>query len=235
MAASGPLLTPEQIRAVLIEVGERLASQGLCGTVVIAGGSFLALNGWRAEGTRDVDAVTRLDEAVKAAAADVAGVHGFTLDWLNDRALPFVPSTFEVERCAVLIEHEGLHVLGPPSDIVFLMKLAAARPGQDHADMIALWPHCTFDSAATAVVRSGRATRWSPTIRSSSTSSTTSHGPQARERRRPRRSRGRTCVSECVSECVSGLVTTSVDLRLRRLRARVTPRVSGQPPHVVHR
>ena len=100
MAGSGPLLTPDQIRAVLVEVGERLASQGLRGTVVIAGGSFLALNGWRAEGTRDVDAVTRLDEAVKAAAADLAGVHGFTLDWLNDRALRFVPTTFEVESVA---------------------------------------------------------------------------------------------------------------------------------------
>jgi hypothetical protein len=31
------------------------------------------------------------------------------------------------------------------------MKLAAARPGQDHIDMVALWPHCSFDSAAAAV------------------------------------------------------------------------------------
>ena len=151
MPASGPLLTPEEIRAVLVEVGEHLASQGLSATVVIAGGSFLALNGWRADGTRDVDAVTRLDEAVKAAAAEVAGVHGFTVDWLNDRALPFVPATFEVDRCAVLIEHEGLRVLGPPPEVVLLMKLAAVRPGQDRVDMIALWPHCSFGSAVAAV------------------------------------------------------------------------------------
>ena len=104
MPASGPLFTPDEIRAVLIEVGQRLAAQRMRGTVVIAGGSFLALNGWRAEGTRDVDAVTRLDDAVRAAAAEVAGVHGFTLDWLNDRALAFVPATFDVEQCAVLID-----------------------------------------------------------------------------------------------------------------------------------
>ncbi len=50
------------------------------------------------------------------------------------------------ERCAVLVEHEGLRVLGPPPDVVLLMKLAAARPGQDRIDMIALWPHRTFES-----------------------------------------------------------------------------------------
>jgi hypothetical protein len=92
MPMSGPLLTPEEIRAVLVEVGERLASHGLSPTVVIAGGSFLALNGWRADGTRDVDAVTQLDETVRVAAAEVAHVHGFSVDWLNDRAMPFVPA-----------------------------------------------------------------------------------------------------------------------------------------------
>lgn len=146
-------------------------------TVVIAGGSFLALNGWRADGTRDVDAVTRLDEAVKAAAAEVARVYGFSVDWLNDRALPFVPATFEIERCAVLVEHEGPRVLGPPPDVVLLMKLAAARPGQDRIDMIALWRTARSSRRPRPLQRSSSPTRWTWTTRISWTSSPRSRWP----------------------------------------------------------
>jgi hypothetical protein len=50
----------------------------------------------------------------------------------------------------VLYESPQLRVLGPPPDVVFLMKLSAART-TDHRDMAVLWPKCSFSSPEAAV------------------------------------------------------------------------------------
>ena len=50
----------------------------------------------------------------------------------------------------IVFESATLAVRLPRHDDIFLMKLAAARE-QDRIDLIALWPFCSFGSAAAAV------------------------------------------------------------------------------------
>ena len=69
----------------------------------------------------------------------VAERHQLTIDWLNDRAAPWLPETLRREDCEILLDHPRLLVLGAPLDAVFLMKLNRSEP-QDVLDMITLWP-----------------------------------------------------------------------------------------------
>ena len=66
------LLTPDRIRAYLIEVAE-LLSDGSPQTIVVVGGSLLALLGFR-EATNDVDSIKRLGTSLKDAVAQVAWI-----------------------------------------------------------------------------------------------------------------------------------------------------------------
>lgn len=120
-------------------------------TVVVVGGSFMALHGLRA-GTADVDTITRIDDRLRGVVEEVAAERDLRPDWLNDRSAAFAPVGLDIKSCTTLFERRSLIVLGPPADFVFLMKLFAARSG-DYDDMVALWPSCSFGSAADAVSR----------------------------------------------------------------------------------
>lgn len=144
-----PLLDAGEIWALLLEVAEELEGERV--EVVIVGGALLALNGLR-EATRDVDTVRGVGERLEAAVARVAERHDLAPKWLNDRSRPFLPATFVVEGCEVLLDDPRLLVLGAPLEQVFLMKVHAGR-ATDSADLEALWPRCSFgtpDAAAAA-------------------------------------------------------------------------------------
>lgn len=120
-------------------------------TLVVVGGSFMALHGLRA-GTADVDTITRIDDRLRGVVEEVAAARDLRPDWLNDRAAAFAPLGLDIKSCTTLFERSSLVVLGPPADVVFLMKLFAART-VDYDDMVALWPSCSFGSADDAVGR----------------------------------------------------------------------------------
>jgi len=143
------VLHKADILAHIGEVGDELASQGLTGTLVVVGGSYMALHDLR-DSTADVDSVTRLSDEIKAVITTIATRHGLRPDWLNDNAAMFSPAGLNEDDCDVLFQHTNLTILGPPASQVFLMKLSASR-APDHDDMIALWPYCTFGEAAAAV------------------------------------------------------------------------------------
>jgi hypothetical protein len=139
-----PLLDAHAIERYLSELAGELPEQGPQHTVVIVGGAFLAWHGLRAA-TRDVDSATRLDRDLTEAIARVAERHDLAHRWLNDSAAAFLPATFQVTDCEVLIDRPTLRVLGAPFDQVFLMKLYASRAA-DTEDIEALWSYCSFDS-----------------------------------------------------------------------------------------
>jgi Nucleotidyltransferase of unknown function (DUF6036) len=140
------LFNREEILASLHALSEVLEQRGSGPqTVVVVGGSFVTLQGMRTEGTRDIDTANRLPDVLKDAAAEVAQRRGYRADWLNDRAVPFVPSEFSIDQCSVLMETGPLRVLTPPPETVFLMKLQASR-SRDQEDLIALWRECSFES-----------------------------------------------------------------------------------------
>lgn len=94
-----------------------------------------------------MDSVLSLDQALRAAVAQVAEHHNLSPHWLNDKARPFAPQSLRQRDCDVLLDHPALLVLGAPLAQVFLMKLDASRVrSSDVDDMIILWPHCGFAS-----------------------------------------------------------------------------------------
>jgi hypothetical protein len=121
------------------------------GVLIVVGGSYLALHGLR-ETTADVDTVTRIESSIREAVKAVAVQRGLRPNWLNDAAVAYAPIGLSVDICEVLFERPSLLVLGPPADLVFLMKLFAAR-APDYDDMVALWPRCTFSTPEDAVSR----------------------------------------------------------------------------------
>jgi hypothetical protein len=142
-SVSDPLLTPDRIRAYLIEVAE-LLPDGSPQCIVVVGGSLLALLGFR-EATNDVDSIKRLGTSLKDAVAQVADRHGLAPRWLNDSAAGFAPQTFDESACTVELDHPRLRVLGAPLQQVFVMKLFAGR-ALDITDLSIIWSACGFES-----------------------------------------------------------------------------------------
>jgi hypothetical protein len=138
-----PLLTPDRIRAYLLEVAE-LLPDGNPQCIVVVGGSLLALLGFR-EATNDVDSITRLGKSLRTAVAQVADRHDLAPRWLNDSAAGFAPQTFDEAACTVELDHPRLRVLGAPLQQVFVMKLFASR-AVDVTDLTAIWSECGFES-----------------------------------------------------------------------------------------
>ena len=97
----------------------RSSAQGVrtIGTIVIVGGAFVA-HRHRREATTDVDVAGGIDAAMTEAVAAVADRHGLEADWLDDRAKPWLPATFDPATCRAAFAHGDLEVLLPPVDTV---------------------------------------------------------------------------------------------------------------------
>ena len=144
-------LNASDIRSYLSEVADALAPTGPRHTIVVVGGSLLAMRGLRPS-TLDVDTLARIDADLADAVVAVARLHDLALNWLNGASAPFRPQTFVQADCDVLLDHARLLVLGAPLRQVFVMKLLAARVrSRDYDDLVALWPECRFESAEEAV------------------------------------------------------------------------------------
>ena len=150
-AAAGVPLDGDAIRDLLSAVSDELPD-GAAHTLVVVGGSLLAMRGLR-ESTIDVDSVSVIAPELAAAVRRVADARGLRPDWLNDRARAFVPVGLETAGCEVLIDTGRLRVVAAPPRDVFLMKLRRGLP-QDLIDMRAIWPDVAADfPSADAVVR----------------------------------------------------------------------------------
>jgi hypothetical protein len=143
-----PLLSGDEIRVLLLEVADLVPETESPCTIIVVGGSLLALLGYR-DTTDDVDSIRRLETSVKEATAIVADRHGLAPKWLNDAAAWFMPQTFEESECEILINHPRLRVLGAPLQQIFAMKLYAAR-AIDVEDLVIIWSECGFDSPQAA-------------------------------------------------------------------------------------
>lgn len=142
-------LNGDEIRSLFADLTARLPSNGSHHVVVIVGGSLLAWHGLR-DSTEDVDSTRHIDPELQAAVEEVAADRDLDPDWLNARAAMFVPATFELDACDVLLEHPRLLVLGASLRDVFVMKLYRAQ-ANDVADLIAIWPHTGFTTAREVV------------------------------------------------------------------------------------
>lgn len=146
---TGRPLTGSEIAALVREVSERLDPGGPQHVVIMVGGSLLAWRGLR-DTTEDVDSARCFDDELRRAVESVAADHDLEPGWLNSNAAMFLPATFEVEACDVLMEHPRLLVLGAPLRVVFVMKMYRADPN-DQADMVAMWNQTGFATAREVV------------------------------------------------------------------------------------
>lgn len=135
-------LNSEQIRALLLEVGDELGSEGPEVDVLVIGGALLSFLGLRLT-TIDVDSAIAIHIDVKVAAHRVAERHGLMSRWLNDGAAVYAPENLDAQEAEVLFRRGRLVVRVADPDLVFLMKMHAGRE-QDREDMQKLWPLTSF-------------------------------------------------------------------------------------------
>ncbi|MDY7101237.1 MAG: hypothetical protein S0880_08620 [Actinomycetota bacterium] len=136
-------LTPDRIRALLAELGARLAARGIDATLYLVGGAAMALEFDARRVTRDVDAVFDPSTTVRAEAEAMAAEHGLPRDWLNDGVRAWVPGE---DRDAVRFEVPGLAVAVASARHLLAMKMAAFRP-TDKADLRVLFGELGITSA----------------------------------------------------------------------------------------
>lgn len=139
----------DEIETYLAAVGAELASQGLVGEIVLAGGAFMTLVLRSREATLDVDAYfePRTSGAIRAAALKVARQHGLPDDWLNDAVKGFFATPPLTTRWA---EYPGLRVDALTPAYMFAMKAVAGRP-QDLSDIESLATHLGVTSSEEAL------------------------------------------------------------------------------------
>jgi len=139
----------DEIETYLRAVGAELASQGLIGEIVLAGGAFMTLVLRSREATLDVDAYfdPKTSGAIRAAALKVARHHGLPDDWLNDAVKGFFASPPLTTRWA---EYPGLRVDALTPAYMFTMKAVAGRP-QDLPDIEVLARHLDINSSEDAL------------------------------------------------------------------------------------
>lgn len=107
---TGRPLTGAEIEALVKQVSERLHPSGPQHVVIIVGGSLLAWRGLR-DTTEDVDSARRFDDELIQAIESVAADHDLDRQWLNASAAMFLPATFDIQTCEVLVDHPRLLVL----------------------------------------------------------------------------------------------------------------------------
>jgi hypothetical protein len=145
------LFNSEIIVRLLRAVNEQL--EELCAEkqiMVVVGGSSLALMGLR-ESTRDIDLVTEIDDSLLAAIIQVANAFQISESWMNNSARFFAPGTAIMDRCSVFLDLSKLRIHFLHTDDLFVMKLYASRGPIDFADLVLLWPLCSFADAKSAV------------------------------------------------------------------------------------
>jgi len=92
-------LDARSLRSLLEALGAHLADEGVHVSVLVVGGAALALKGWVARATHDVDVLALVDESTGSAALG-STVVAFGLDWRDAR--PSSPSSCSPLRTETL-------------------------------------------------------------------------------------------------------------------------------------
>jgi hypothetical protein len=143
------VLSGDDLRSLLSELGEDLAKRGLRGDLFVVGGAAMALAYDTRRATRDVDAVFEPKAAVYDAARRVAARHALPDDWLNDAVKGFLLG--DDPDATVAFAHPGVRVRVASPFYLFVLKIMAARVERDADDIAALFKLCGFTTADQAL------------------------------------------------------------------------------------
>jgi len=132
-------------QVILVEFDRFLEKRGLKAKLLIVGGTVLQLMGLRTIATRDVDAISQVDDALRIAIRDFAAAHGLPNDWINDRArltlLDYLKHGYGVDDVSPVFSGKALTLVRPSRENLVLSKLCALvdrGSPQDLADLQAL-------------------------------------------------------------------------------------------------
>jgi hypothetical protein len=141
-------LTIDEIRALLEELGRRLADEGVTGQLYVVGDAAIAFEFDQRRITADVDAVMHPVVTVRRIAQAMAEDHELPAAWLNDSVRAFLPGGPDTQ--AVALDVPGLAVAFASPRHLLAMKMAAYRPGKDQADLELLFEALGVKTAADA-------------------------------------------------------------------------------------
>ncbi|HUY23734.1 MAG TPA: DUF6036 family nucleotidyltransferase [Candidatus Saccharimonadales bacterium] len=126
-------LTRGRAIEALTRLGGQLVAAGVVGDVYLVGGGAMVLAYDADRMTRDIDAVfaptAEIYKAAQIVGDDLRLPHG----WLNDAAKGFVPGADP--GATKVLDVPGIRVTAASPEFLLGMKLLAARPEQDRADI----------------------------------------------------------------------------------------------------
>ena len=145
-------LSRETIVRGLQLLSDRLAAQGVTGEICLFGGAVMVLAFAARLTTKDVDAIFRPAQDVRALARAIADELLLPADWLNDGVKGFVSDRHET-TAGNLPQFANLRVTMPVPEYLLAMKCMAARLGgtqdepSDVADIVFLARHLNLHRA----------------------------------------------------------------------------------------
>jgi len=122
------MLSRDTILAAFNNLSVELGMEGVTGELNVIGGTAMVLAFDARNATKDVDAVFAPSDAVRSAAAKVAGQLNLPGDWLNDGAKGFLSPAGDFVELAAL-DFPNLRVLAPTAEYMLAMKVLASRVG----------------------------------------------------------------------------------------------------------
>ncbi len=144
MNANDRTLTREEIVDLLRQVGAILQEQALEASIYVVGGAAMAMVFDARRTTKDVDAaIHRHHEEFDRAVRQVAVKNGLNPDWVNSRAVAFIPN--HPDEDAEEMNLPGVRVATASPQHLIAMKLRAMRR-RDLDDLETLFRFCGIRS-----------------------------------------------------------------------------------------
>lgn len=123
---ASPTLDADAIRALLTELGNRLAAAGVRAEVFIVGGAAMALAYDGRRTTADIDAILRPRDIVLEVAGAMAAERGLPEKWLSDAVSQMMPPERDTEP-RTLGSFAGLSVVIASPRYMLAMKAMVSR------------------------------------------------------------------------------------------------------------
>lgn len=137
----------------LREVVRAAHAKGITGASIrIVGGAALRLAYFDRDSTADIDAQIEPMDRLAPIIEGIARDRGWQSDWLNNKAVMFIPTWGQVVEWEPILEDANVSIAVAPLDALLAMKLNAARPGRDTDDIAKLLALNDIETPGTAEI-----------------------------------------------------------------------------------